>query len=478
MTDTASHYNRDVIPPSHRSTPYDGVLNPLKFRNSTHESVLNPTQAQPNRTPIPADCQPIPTSATASESPNPDATQVYSDRSIVLFDNPAASAITIDSFRALLILKTETMTGRERERPTVVRQTTATILNQELTDIFSLINQRTGEEVEQTENRILTYTDYRGIRTPYKAGRKSYGNQTLTTVSIATHAKLLSNDYSLGISIDTLQRLHAALQHQKVLDIDYDSYTNAEVDDVDLKIDIDTLTAYGIDAETYLNELPKYLQPHLLEYTQNGRLKNRKGIMTRYNRPTNQGYEFGDRESAKPFVKFYLKPLEMLHREEPNQPAGSFLHHHLHDTNFAPNTIRVEITFSKANLTKYFPTFDKTLKSLLALQQPELITVFRQILSNHILTDRQHSVPQQQPKTLEVADRDKRLALTITGYIVMALQLGKTEAETLEYILKYNSVGRDKTADIRRLVPQIYEYQKQLLETQEYEQWLITSTTI
>ena len=446
MTDTASHYNRDVIPatqPTDTSlTGYNPVRLALKFRVDTESSHLN----QPPIAAIPPPN--AHESATGDgESPNPNAIVAYTDGSpttILTLSEPA-----IDSIQIKIPIATEVMDSRRTEKQE--RMPLLKCRYNEALDAFDITyNDQTGEETRRRQS--TTQIEDTGIGTTYRKEIKTIGNQSVTQISIGFSSKLLGIDYLKGITLDTIRQAYKSILSHGIIDIDYDEFMKAAVWLADTKID---LQPESIQKTFAL--IRQYLRPELID-------KERIYTAKVYRHQTGSGLAIhgiiagkrADRDHQ--LVKFYDKSYELLTN------SSIFSERYLKGIDI-DNLLRIEVTSYNDNLTKaYGESYNRTLRSLLQHTHDHGTQMVRDLLTSTILSN----IPRPPPQPAVVADKDQQLADLIGGFVEMALQLGWDEIQTTNHILKCYHVGRDKTLDIRRLVPQIYEYQTQQIESLEY----------
>lgn len=457
MTNPAAGYNENVIvrsPPAKtdervhniRSTVTESVTTP----DDTDQNPPNPQECYSDTEPPTATEQPpnaLETAAgderealTASESPNPDS-QPASFTAIILKDSLTA---TIDSIQIKIPLTAE-LIDKHRYHNQQPIEVIPCRYSPKLDSNDITYNDLTGEVLRRKQS--ITEVVENGMGAVYKKERYTLGNQHGDRLSIGFSSKLLGTNYLQGISLTTIKQIYDELTTHNVIQITYDNFLKATVEYADTKIDANTN-----EIENIFSSIKANLRTELAD---RGRIYHAKTYTHKSNnRNIVHAISIGERKNlSNQFVKFYNKHYELRTK------SSIFAEKHLRGQDTS-NLLRIEVTSYQQHIRKAYTTFDGTLKSLLQVTANDGVRMIYNLLTTTIF----QSTQQPSKPILVVADKDKDMASIISGMVIPMLELSRTEQQTLDHVLKYYPAGINKTYDIRRLVPRIYEYQLQLLD--------------
>lgn len=164
---------------------------------------------------------------------------------------------------------------------------------------FNSIKQRTT--VKHVYNNETHTTYYK--RTTSNINSKHYRDGIQLNIT----SKHLQHDYAKGITIETIRSLHHNLMLENIIDIDFNSFMQCPITDIDIKQDHKLPSTY----ETF-NDMTAAIKsrarPELF-----GALT--KSMTKRFTAKTNQGIQFSsrDRSSTLPHFKIYNKRVELEH---------------------------------------------------------------------------------------------------------------------------------------------------------------------
>ena len=274
------------------------------------------------------------------------------------------------------------------------------------------------EEIE--EAKPLT-NKFKGISSRYYIKEYRQGDKSLQCVVIQVNAKMLQEQYFEGITKKTIEKAYDYIIGEGLIYVDYRSFLNSLITDIDICIDYSLSPALAVDVCKQLEELTFY--KHYVNVFKPNASTQRAGI-TWNNR--------AKAKPAKPFVKMYHKTLELLSK------SIEFRDSFLQDININ-NIFRLEVTLKNAKDKDRHKIKDsKTLKDFLDIPESKLTEICKSAIPKYLeMTNKPKS-----PKGLSPTDE------YIFNIIDFAIKKGCGTNEILSFadtIQDKSSKSRTKT---------------------------------
>lgn len=336
------------------------------------------------------------------------------------------TGISIDSLQLFIPIQRTAMINRttnKTTKPTILID--AAIKDDRLkSQVISYYN-ATGEVKDIKDYQPFNHED-NGIVTGYRLLRKSVGPSTVTGLSIALSAKILSSDYLKGITSATIQQVYQELIRQDIIYIEYSDFLTAQIEMADIKRD----TEHDNIREAF-KELASRIKPSI-----------------DFKRHPNGNLTIGQRNRANNsnlYIKFYDKKKEL------ESQSNVFYRHHT--PNCPDNLLRTEITLHRKQLNEHFgPDYDNTLNSLMSVLDNRGRTVMATILNEYL---------NQEVRTPAAANENSqpnKLAVQVQKLVSLILQIPSYQRlqDVQDEVIEILQPGRDKRLIIKQLVSDYY----------------------
>jgi len=197
----------------------------------------------------------------------------------------------------------------------------------------------------------------KGISTRIAVFHSIQGQITEEQIVIQCNAKQLKQKYFQGITNETIKDLYDYIIKLQIIYVDFDTFLDAYVSDIDLCYDVKVSPKSMIEAN---QEIYRNIKPDCFKY-----------VGKPFRKKTNIGLQFNSRDKAtpsKPYCKLYHKTTELLYNS--NEFAEAFLQGQDYD-----DIGRIEFCIKNSAHKKYLKLKFQTMKDLLAIENKTLESV-------------------------------------------------------------------------------------------------------
>jgi uncharacterized protein (DUF4415 family) len=311
-----------------------------------------------------------------------------------------------------------------------------------------VINNDTGEIISEdvikslsTEINFPHYKIKVAIVSIWNFSKKS----NFEFLEIYLHSKILQTNYFNGITSKDIQAIYKRLMKRKVFHCTYESFMNGAVNDIDIKLDIETNT-------DVFKSLCKELKNQATEFNTLG-----QGAKLY----SNGNLTFNRRESStisKPFVKFYDKGIEAIDKNK------EFFTEYINLDLTAINVKRIEVTCKKSSdIKSYFELENSNLKSILDIKQESLKNYLR------------FAINQNLKKGIKIAESSEKQNSNLDTFIHLHFvnsitNQGQTYQSTLNEVLNHFTTDKVNKARIKKRCENWYiNYESKETEIKDIE---------
>jgi len=287
------------------------------------------------------------------------------------------------------------------------------------------VNESTGEF--NPEEYKLKFKEYLFTTTSkVKIGierRNTFQGGNEECLMIYLNSKILRERYFQGLHFDLIKDVYSDLISLNIFDLDFDTFVRSECTDIDFKFD------EVMNQETWNSLLDEFMRLTL----QSAELdKGYKRFKPTKQEPLNNGLQYNKRATAtpsRPFLKLYWKGGELLSN------SLDYYNEHLNQANEdqVKQIVRIETTIKNKEHAKKLGIESTTLLSLLSLTEAEKETMFRKIISKHLVK------PNRDIKVERAKNEDKMSATQHTDYnaIMLVMTLAKVPSkDAIEMLLQ------------------------------------------
>ena len=308
------------------------------------------------------------------------------------------------------------------------------------------VNESTGEF--NPEEYKLKFKEYLFTTTSkVKIGierRNTFQGGNEECLMIYLNSKILRERYFQGLHFDLIKDVYSDLISLNIFDLDFDTFVRSECTDIDFKFD------EVMNQDTWNSLLDEFMRLTL----QSAELdKGYKRFKPTKQEPLNNGLQYNKRATAtpsRPFLKLYWKGGELL-----SNSLDYYNEHLKHEANEyqVKQIVRIETTIKNKEHAKKLGIESTTLLSLLSLTEAEKETMFRKIISKHLVK------PNRDIKVERAKDKDKMNPTEQIFYVaIMSLMKtsNMTSTEAIETLLQ---TIEDKSAKSKKrtALKQIYK---------------------
>lgn len=249
------------------------------------------------------------------------------------------------------------------------------ILSREFNTKLYLVSSETSEIINDNFKQNALKIDFNGIKTHYIIRERFHFKSKIKIqyLQILINSKLLEHQYFEGINPQTIHALFQNLLEQGIIHMDYQTFLQGKITDIDFCSDYYTNTT---------------IFKKLLDKAENI-VSDRNTPTKKFGTKNNIGLQLSSRDGQKPnkqpFVKWYSKHLELENNSQLfyityfhgyfSRELGKYLNQY-------KNLRRVEVTIkNRQHLINVIGEKENTLKKVLALDYQKII---ENILKKHL----------------------------------------------------------------------------------------------
>ena len=300
------------------------------------------------------------------------------------------------------------------------------IKDKSIFDHFIEVNGSTGEF--NPEDYKTKFKEYRFTQTAkVKIGierRNTFQGGNEECLMIYLNSKILRERYCQGIHFDLIKDVYSDLIALNVFELDFDTFVRSECTDIDFKFD------EVMNQDTWNSLLDEFMRLTIPSAELD---KGYKRFKPTKQEPLNNGLQYNKRATAtpsRPFLKLYWKGGELL-----SNSLDYYDEHLKHETSKeqAKEIVRIETTIKNKEHAKKLGIENTTLLALLSLTELEKETMFRKIISKHLIK------PNKETKVERAKDNDKMNPTEQIFYVaLMSLMTNQnlTSNEAIETLLQ------------------------------------------
>lgn len=316
-------------------------------------------------------------------------------------------------------------------------------------DHYISVNNRTGE-FDPEEYKIKAREYKLSNTSKVKIGierRNTLHGQSEECLIILLNSKIQGKPYFQGLHFDNSKSVYSDLMGLNVFDVDFDTFVRSECTDIDFKFD------ELMSQDTWNSLLDEFMRLTIPSAELD---KGYKRFKPTKKNPLNNGLQYNKRATAtiaQPFFKLYWKGGELLTHPDQKGSLDFYEEHLKHDISEdqIKQIVRIETTIKNKEHAKKLGIESTTLLSLLSLTELEKETMFRKIISKHLIK------PNRDIKIERAKDNDKMNPTEQIFYVaIMSLMttsnLTSTEAiETLLQTIEDKSAKSKKRTALKQI---------------------------